>query len=302
MTVPDSKSHYSTLELTPSATDEDIRAAYRRLAKRYHPDTNPDDPKAEERFKQVAAAYKVLSDPKARLRYERATTIHPHRKRTAAETEIASDDVRIRLHLSLEEAARGGTRTVHYPKAITCPDCRGARINDQDRKCLACEGDGWQRKQVSADVTFPAGVRQGHRVTIPGAGHKKGPIALPGDLVVEVIFKEHRYFELIEADLQYKALLGLALFIEGGSLRIPTLVSPIEIAIQPHTPDGRVLRIPGRGLPAFEGEPAGDLLVRIELCLPKKLSSKERHMVEQLMKLPGFFPPADATGFVPRGD
>jgi len=295
------KSYYALLGIAPGASEEDIRTAYRRQAKRFHPDTNPDDPGAEERFKQVAEAYRILSDPKSRQLYDHAAGRSTKRK---AEPPPASptSDVRIRLHLSLEEAARGGTRTLHYPRAVVCLECRGACFNDEGGPCPACEGNGWARKQAEAQVSWPAGVRAGYSVVIAGAGHRRGRNADPGSLHVEIIYKPHRYFTLVGADLHYRILIGLDLFIEGGTLRIPTLKSPIEFALQPRVTDGRVLKFPGKGLPAFDGQAAGDLIAAVELCLPKKLSQKERNKIMELMELPGFKPPVDGTGYVPRGD
>jgi len=301
MTDPRLGGYYSTLGVSPDASNEEIKSAYRRLAKRLHPDHNRSDPLAEERFKKVAEAYQALSDPAARLRAA-GTEPPPPKKRPASESSPVAKDIRMRLHLPLEEVARGGARTLQFQRTSVCAKCRGARVTDHNLPCPFCDGRGWDKKDAEAVAIFLPGIAPGSKIRIAGMGDVGAPGRPAGDLVVEIAYKPHRYFERTGADLLYAAFIGLDLFIEGGKLKIPTLFSPVEIAIPARIPDGRVIKINGKGLPPWNGEAAGDLIVTLQLCLPKKLSSKERTMLNDLMKLPGFAPPTDGAGFVPKGD
>lgn len=295
--------HYRTLGLAPGASDEEIRAAYRRLAKKHHPDANPDDPASEELFKRVAGAYRILSDPSARRRYDRAAGVAPAARSSASKPASgAGKELLVRLFLTLEQAAAGGRRDIRFPRKIPCPQCRGLGEQAGRENCSSCNGSGIIKRQAAARVSYPAGVRGGRRLKFPGLGHQHTLDLAAGDLTVDIALKPHRCFDLAGADLRYRALIGLDLFIEGGRLRAPTLTGPVEIEVPPRIPDGRILKIPGRGLPACGSDPAGDLIVTVELCVPKRLSRKERQKLDELMTLPGFRAPRDEDGWTPKGD
>jgi len=295
-----SESPYRVLGLSPGASDEDVKSAYRKLAKQYHPDINPDDPDAEEQFKKVSDAYKTLLERRERLRNADATDSKLTRSDDPDAVGSLPNDVRIRLILTLEDLIEAGKREVQFSRAVICTVCRGATKADDGKICRACDGSGEMKKPASATIKYPAGVRQGYRFSLPGLGHKRSSTAPPGNLVIEIVYKPHPYLEVVDDDLHYRGLIGLDTFIEGGKLKVPSLEGVLEVTIPAHTPDGRILKIPGRGLPSFNGTPVGDLFVKLELCLPKKLSSKERHKIRELMELPGFRPHDDETGFVPR--
>jgi DnaJ-class molecular chaperone len=128
------------------------------------------------------------------------------------------------------------------------------------------------------------------------------PGNLSGDLIVEIVLKPDPYIEVKERDYHYRALIGLDVFIEGGKIVVPTPGGATAVEIPPRMSDGRILKIAGKGLPAFASFPTGDLYLKIELCVPKRLSRKERQILAELMALPGFRPPVDADGYIARGD
>lgn len=224
----------------------------------------------------------------------------------ASRLNIRGKDVLINIYLTLEEAYFGGRKTIRYGRKVQCLDCRG-KYNPASQKagfnltvCSACQGAGVIVRQISVEIDFPAGVRAGDNLSREGLGHWAAGGC--GDLRVNFLFKNHNYFTVQGNDLQYNGLVGLDLFIEGGSLRVPTLNGAETIVVPARFPNGWTTRLPGRGLPASKNLPRGDIIVRVDLCVPKKLSRKEHTIVNELLTLPGFRPPIDENGFIKRGD
>lgn len=297
--------HYRTLGISPDATPEDIRLAYRTLAKKYHPDTNKGDSYAEELFKRIGIAYKTLSDPESKRIYDE---LHQHRMdeyrlRNASEPRIDVNgrDVRINLFLTIEEAAKGGECQVHYPRETVCITCDGTGKSHEGGLCRSCEGRGFLKLDFNAKVAYPPGIRDGESIIMIGNGHM-GKSHKTGDLSVYIKLKPHNYLTPIGGDLHYLAYISLDQYIEGIRIKTPSLDGVIMVDIPPRCPDKEMIRIPRKGLPAYKHFTAGDLIVTVEHCLPKKLSRKERNKIKELLNLPGFNPPVDEDGFFRRGD
>lgn len=282
-----------------------MRLAYRRLAKRFHPDTNPEDPNSEELFKKVADAYRVLSNPATRFKYDRSvgvkSPVTPSPDRTTVADNTTQRDITVRLHLTLEQIYQGGHREIKIPRKLPCGDCSGSG-NDVSKvsSCPNCDGSGIVRKNVGVDITYPAGVRPGSKLKFSAFGHRLPPENSSGDLLVEITLKPNKYLDVQGDDLHYRMMIGLDLFIEGGVVSVPTPLGLTPVEIPPRMSDGRILKVAGKGLPAFQNKPAGDLFIHIDLCVPKRLSRKERSILNELMALPGFHPPVDADGFTPK--
>ena len=302
MVIP---SHYRTLGVDPQATDDEIRAAYRRLAKKYHPDANKDDPRAEENFKRISEAYRALSDPSVRSPLGKRQD--PPKPSPPAEKPFAKPrapeegrSVRMKLYLSLEEAFSGGSKEVRYPRETLCPACAG-KGQQSGVACAACEGQGILINDYAVMVDFPMGARPEEEIRIAGSGHQ-GQSRQFGDLIVIIQYKPHTYLDVKGADLHYRHYLGLEQYIEGGSIPVPTMSGIIQVKLPARFPDGGTLRLKDRGLPEREKLPAGSLLITIEHCLPVKLSQKERSVIHKLMNFPSFSPPVDSQGLIPKGD
>lgn len=297
--------HYRTLGLLPEASPEDIRNAYRTLAKKYHPDTNKGDSYAEEIFKRIGIAYNILSNPESRKIYDEAhrQRIEDDRLRQTTEPRIETNgkDVRINLFLTIEEAARGGECQVHYKRETRCVVCDGKGKSHDDRICRSCNGVGFLKLDFNTRVIYPPGVRDDESIIMIGNGHM-GQSRKTGDLSVLVKFKPHNYLTPIGGDLHYRALISLDQYIEGTRIKAPGLNGLISVTIPPRCPDKEMIRISRKGLPAYKHFSAGDFVVIVEHCLPKKLSRKERNKVKELLDLPGFNPLVDDNGFFPRGD
>ncbi len=297
---------YQTLGLEPGASAEEVKLAYRRMAKRFHPDSNPDDPGSEELFKKVADAYRILSNPASRVKYDRSAGFQPlktaqHNPEKEVHREV-NRDINVRLHLTLEQAFRGGHRELKISRKIPCTYCEGSGTDRFGNECKDCNSSGITKKLTGVEVVYSPGVRSGSKLRFGAFGHRLPPENISGDLIVEIVFKPDHFLEVKGSDLHYRALIGLDVFIEGGRIVVPTPGGATAIEIPPRMSDGRILKLAGKGLAACQNVPAGDLFIKIELCVPKRLSRKERQLLDELMALPGFRPPVNADGFIPKGD
>ncbi|NQU06227.1 MAG: DnaJ domain-containing protein, partial [Calditrichaeota bacterium] len=252
---------YLTLGVNRNASDEEIHACYRNLAKQYHPDTNHDNPDAERRFKEISAAYQLLSRKQSRRDYDRSsspeklwnskkTSGSERQKKTVrkkpaqAQTTSGNTDILIRLFLTIENAFKGGTRTVKYPRDTICLICRGSGKSNKDGSiCKPCSGKGIVRLKHSVEINYPKGVIQEQEIIIQGDGHIRNSKDQPGNLIVTIAFKKNQYFKVINNDLHYTCLIGLDRYIEGGEIRVPTVFSSTYIKLEPRFPDGGTIRV-----------------------------------------------------------
>jgi curved DNA-binding protein len=243
-----------------NADTELIRRAYRNLAHRYHPDHNPNDPEAEDRFKAINEAYQVLSDPHKRMLYNQYG--EEWRRHVQATVSIVSDSLgssswhdqvayteplsplpqvdaprprhmQVSVRITLEEAYHGAVRTFH-------------------------EGP----EQV--DVAIPPGVETGNRLYVPGAGGPGDAVTLPGDLFLQIVVLPHERFARSHTDLRLSLRVDPELPVRGGSLIVPTLAGPVYLTIPPCTHPGATFRLQGLGMPhLYLPHQRGDLYVKI---------------------------------------
>lgn len=320
------KDYYDVLGTSKAATEDDIRKAYRTLARKYHPDVNPGDKSAEERFKEINEAYEVLSDPDKRRRYDQ---LGPNWKagsdftpppgwqsanvgfdgfrdgfgtgrgssgfsdffeslfggrrgaRAGAGFRMRGGDIDAEITLTLEEAHRGGTRSVSLQVNEPCPDCGGTGSKD-GKSCPTCRGNGFIRSQRSFDVTIPAGVRDGSVIRLAGQGEPGGNGAPSGDLFLHVRIEPHRLFEIVgEDDIQVEVPVSPWEAALGAKITVPVLDGEVEMKIPAATQGGKRLRLRGQGLNRREGG-RGDEYVKVKIVIPPKLTTREKQLFEKL--------------------
>lgn len=270
---------YAILETDRSATDEELKKAYRRQAMRFHPDRNPDDPDALRRFKEVAWAYGVLSDPVKRLQYDRFGRVFTDgrsqgpfgspdevdlgevlggvfrdlfgRRRKAKKARPDPRDVRYTVTISLEECASGTTKSLEFQR----------------------ETDG-QRVTEKLKVKVPPGIDTGQKLKVPGKGF--GSHRDAGDLFVVVNVSEHPFFKRRGADVFCDVPVTFAQAVLGAELEVPTLLDPAIVRLPPSCQPGTVLTLKERGLPRVKGGGRGDLYVKVVLDLPTELSGEQK--------------------------
>jgi molecular chaperone DnaJ len=348
---------YETLGVSRSASPDEIKKAYRKLARRHHPDANPGDAAAEERFKEVQHAYDVLSDPEKRKQYDRFGSANGRGgpgpggfnfegfdvsdlgdlgdifgglfgSRGRAQQQQRGrrgNDLEVEVRLSFEDSlqgvettipveletacrecggsgARPGTAPTLCPQckgrgvvsesqglfalSQPCPRCRGNGTVIED-PCLRCKGSGRERRTKRYTVKIPAGVKDGSRIKLRGKGEAGYGGAEAGDLYVVTRVEPSKVYTRRGDDLVVDVPVTYPDAALGAQVEVPTPDGQVTVKVKPGTTDGTMLRVKGKGAPKLKGSGRGDVLARVKLTVPKKLSKKQRELLEELQKAGG---------------
>ena len=278
---------YALLGVDKSATDDELKKAYRRKALEYHPDRNPDDPDALQRFKEVAYAWSVLSDPVKRLQYDRFGRVFSDGRSQGpfgASDEIDLGEVVGSLFKDLfgrkknkKKKAGPDPRDLRYTVTITLEEC--ARGVTKDVQFLRATGEK-VKVEEKLKVKVPPGVDTGQKLKVAGKGY--GGSKGTGDLYVVVNVADHTFFKRRGADVFCDVPVSYAQALLGAELEVPTLKDPAVVRLPPGTQPGTVLTLRQRGLPRVKGGKRGDLYVKVVLDLPPEVSADQR---ERLLAL-----------------
>jgi len=320
------KDYYEILGVKRNASEQEIKQAYRRLARKHHPDVNPDDKSAEAKFKEINEAYEVLSDKENRKKYDRfgdrwqhadqftraqqqapfrdfgqggrTTSFHfggddlgslfdglfrgagPATRRAPPRR---GRDIESPVEVTLEEAYHGTSRTLSLQVEEPCTSCRGSGWI-QNLPCATCQGAGAVARRKRLEVKIPAGVRTGSRVRIAGKV-QPGYGGASGNLYLVISVKPHRSLERRGDDLYGDVPVPLTIAMLGGEVQVPTLKGKLALKIPAGTQNGRSFRLAGQGMPRLGSSARGDLLARVNIVLPTKLSPEEKELFQQLNKL-----------------
>lgn len=347
----ETKDFYKVLGLSKAASQEDVRRAYRKLARKHHPDANRDDPEAENRFKEIQQAYEVLSDPERRREYDEGPQTffggaNPNARSRPAGGGYADfsdlfgnfgdifgssatgnpapqkgEDVTANVNLKFRDALYGVTTRIGVPVEEGCTDCRGTgaaagtapricpecggrgvRSRDQgffalsescsrcggrgtvvERPCATCAGNGRVRRSRQVTVKIPAGAKDGTRVRVPGrgsAGEKGGP---KGDLYVLTRIPDHPVFKRRGDDFTVEVPVSIVEAALGAEIEVPKPEGgTVKLRLPAGTQDGRQLKVRGAGAPKIRGTDRGDLVVKVKVAVPEKLSRREKEILEAL--------------------
>ncbi len=319
------KDYYATLGVSKAATEKEIKQAFRKLARKLHPDVNPGDKQAETRFKEINEAYEVLGDPAKRKKYDELGA--NWRLYEQAEAQGGPNPFAGQWSVNMGGGGGGrGFRTMTQDEMADLfgdanpfsdffttffggePDAgRGARGRARQRtgrdveheieltldeayqgtmRRLSLKHDGHAR---TVDVRIPAGVGDGSRVRVAGEGEHGVGGASSGDLYLRVRLAPHPEFERKGRDLYVKVPVAVPTAVLGGEAEVRTLAGkPVRLRIPPLTQNGQVFRLKGYGMPRV-GHPddKGDLYARVEARLPTELSAEEREHYEALAKAAG---------------
>jgi len=298
--IMDYKDYYKILGVERKASDDDIRKAYRKLAKQYHPDYNPNNKQAEDRFKEINEAYEVLSDSKKRSHYDRLGADYSNWQRRGNPGDFNWDQyggfpggTRVNMD-DLNEMFGGGGFSDFFQ---TIFGMGGSRTASQSRSRAQMQGYQ-QELEISLEeaykgttrvlqtegkekqVRIPAGVRTGSKVRVAGAG----PNGLDLYLIVDV--QDEKNFERRGNDLHTTATVSVFTAILGGEADVQTLDGKIKLNVPAGTQPEQVFRLAGRGMPHVKNTTEkGDLFVRLKIQIPKYLSPKQRELLDEASRL-----------------
>lgn len=302
------KDYYKILEVDKHADEKEIKQAYRRLARKYHPDVNPNNRAAQERFKEINEAYQVLSDPDKRRKYDalgsnwqayeqyqRAGGQGPfqwgsggaqYRTVTPEEFENILGGLGEDLggFSDFFRTFFGGGFESARPRAR-----RGQDIEQVIELTLEEAYRGttrlFQKGNRRLEIKIPAGVKTGSKIRYAGEGAPSAS-GLPGDLYVRVQVAPHPLFERDGDDLRCEIPVDLYTALLGGEVTVPTLKGQLALKIPPETQSGRTFRLAGQGMPKLnEPNAFGDLYAQVRVVLPERLTSAERALFQQLAQM-----------------
>ncbi len=368
--MAEKRDYYEVLGVAKTATADEIKSAYRKLAMKYHPDRNPGDKAAEEKFKEAAEAYDVLHDAEKRQRYDQFGHAgfgqgaggfggfgaggmsmddifsmfgdvfggrggggfggfedlfgggRRQQRKADPNAPRAGDDMTFRLEIDFDEAIFGSERTIDITLPAQCPDCHGTggangakRVTCKtcggqgvviggsgffqvrqtcptcggegstiDKPCRKCRGTGHISAPQHISLKIPAGVDSGSRLRLSGKGGgglRGGP---NGDLYVQLSVRESDLFVREGTNLYVDVPVSPVLAALGGEVEVPTPEGAATIKIPAGTPNGKLFRLRGKGVPSLRGGMKGDLTVRIEIEVPVNLDKKQRDALEAFQK------------------
>jgi curved DNA-binding protein len=289
----DYKDYYKTLGVERNASEEEIRKAYRKLAKQYHPDYNPNDKKAEEKFKEINEAYEVLSDSKKRSHYDRLGSDYSQWQRRGAPGNFNWDSyggTRVNMDDLNDLFGGGGGGFSDFFQTIFGMGGRQASRTpmqgyQQDLEITLEEAYKGTTRLLDADgkkkqVRIPAGVRSGSKVRVAGAG----PNGMDLYLIVDV--QEDQRFDRRGNDLHTTAIVNVFTAILGGDADVETFDGKIKLNIPAGTQPEQVFRLAGRGMPHLKNPATrGDMYIRVKVQVPKYLNAKQRELLEEVSKI-----------------
>jgi DnaJ-class molecular chaperone len=288
--VTSKRDYYEILGVPRTATEKDLKAAYRRLARKYHPDVNPGDKGAEASFKEVSEAFGVLSDAEKRAKYDRGgheafgAGFDPSRGVRIDFEDLGLSDLSDLFDLFGWGGAaargrgrrRGGRGTdVQLEMALSFADAIHGTTMDLRLPHL----------RESTKVRIPPGIEDGGRIRIRGKGapsHGDGP---PGDAYVNVRVEPHPLFRREGSDLVVDVPVGIATATLGGEVEVPTLDGRATIRLPAGTRSGQKFRLKGRGVPSRAGHPAGHLNAVVQIVTPKSIDARSRELLEEFARL-----------------
>ncbi len=366
--MADKRDYYEVLGVAKTASADEIKSAYRKLAMKYHPDRNPGDESAKAKFQEASEAYEVLSNPEKRQRYDQfghqGVEFGPGgfdfsrdfshaqdvdlsdilnsvfggamggggfdfggmfgggRRRADPEAPQRGADMSMELEVDFEEALFGSERTIELTlpeqchtcggtgaargaKRVKCPTCggRGAVVRGNgffqvrqtcpkcggegsiiERPCPDCNGSGQTRAIRKVSLKIPRGVDTGSRLRLSGKGGGGLRGGEPGDLYVIVRVRDSDIFSREGLDLAVDVPLSPVTAAVGGSVDVPTPDGIATLKIPSGTPNGKLFRMRGKGMPSLRGMASGDLVVRVVFEVPQRLTARQRGLLDELDK------------------
>jgi DnaJ-class molecular chaperone len=294
------KDYYSVLGVSRQAGGDEIKKAYRKLALKFHPDKNPGDKAAEDKFKEATEAYDVLSDPKKKQMYDQfghtggpqqqggpnpfrggfegfAGGFDPRQDAFGdffgeffgqdtqpgrRSREARGADLRYTLTINLEEAATGTEKRINFVRQR-----------------------GGKEDSAKLSITVPAGVKSGQRLKLRNEGDGPPGPGKPGDLYVIIGFQDHALFKRKDNDVLMELPVSFVDALVGTKVEVPTLTGKASLGIPAGTHPGQIFRLKGKGFPDIGGYAPGDMLIKIIVDVPNNVSEEDKQQLEKLRKI-----------------
>ncbi len=369
------RDYYEVLGVGKNASEDELKKAYRKLAIKYHPDKNPGDKEAEEKFKEAAEAYDVLRDKDKRAPYHQFGHAGGDSQSGVGGGGMNMDDIfsmlgdifggrgfggfsgfggfggsrsgsgrrvnrggnlRVKIKMTLEEINTGVDKKIKVKKYVpcqschgsgakagsektTCPNCGGSGVviqvqrtilgNMQTQtvcpncagegtiikdKCPNCHGEGIVQSEEVIEINIPAGVQDGMQISFSGKGNAGARNGVNGDLIVQIEELKHDVFERDGNNLCMQSYITFSQAVQGTSLEVPTLDGKVKFKIEQGMQSGKVYRLKGKGLPDVNGYGRGDMLVRVDVWIPKSFTKDEKKILDELDTHPNFTPKPSA--------
>jgi len=347
------KDYYKILGVSPDASEDEIKKAYRRLAHQYHPDKGGD----ERKFKEISEAYQVLSDRNRRAQYDRFGTTADQQGGfgfsgfdfdfgnftqsdafggfgslfedffgvKSQKKQQRGADISVDATITLEEAAAGVQKKISLHTDIVCPVCAGrgapagtlqdtckicqgtGQVRVERRtflgsfsqihvceechgtgksfkvKCQTCKGEARVKDTIDVNLKIPPGIKDGEMVQLDGAGEAGRHGVRPGNLYVRVHVAKHEFFQRKDDDILYELPILYSEAVSGAIKEVPTIEEKIKIEVPAGSESGSLIRLSGKGIPHLHGG-KGDMYVRLKVRTPKRLTPKQKKLIEELRK------------------
>jgi curved DNA-binding protein len=304
----DYKDYYKTLGVDRNAEAKEIKKAYRKLARQYHPDVNPGDKAAEERFKEINEAYEVLSDSDKRRKYDQLGSSWQQWQRTGRDpsgfdwsqwfsgAQPGGVRVEYRDLGDLGDLFGSGGFSDFFQSifgGMGATQARPRRGQDYTQPVEITLEEAFQgttrmiqKDERRLEVKIPSGVRTGSKVRVAGEGAPGIAGGAGGDLYLDVTVLPHSVFEREGDDLRCEVPVNLYTAVLGGEINVPTLSGGVMLKIPPETQGGRTFRLRGKGMPNLHNpKKHGDLYARLRIQVPQKLSQQEKELFRELASL-----------------
>lgn len=365
------RDYYEVLEVSKNATPEEIKKAYRKKAIQYHPDKNPGDKESEEKFKEAAEAYEVLSNTEKKQRYDQFGHAGMGGSGGFSGGSMSMDDIfsmfgdvfgdafggfggfggfsgfggnrggrsrrvnrgsdlRVKVKLTLKEISTGVEKKIKVKKYVACQHCSGSGAKDGSsfstcstchgsghvtriantllgqmqttstcptcqgegqtiiNKCTHCNGEGVIRDEEVISIRIPAGVGEGMQLNVSGKGNTGRRGGVNGDLLIVIEEEDHPELIRDNTNLIYNLFLSFPSITLGTTAEIPTIEGKVKVKIDSGTQPEKILRLRGKGLPDVNGYGRGDLLVKVHVWIPQKLTAEEKKILEKLQESQNF--------------
>ena len=307
------RDYYEVLGVGRSATEKEIRQAYRKLARKHHPDVNPNDKSAEATFKEIGRAYEVLSDKDKRAKYDRWGADWEQREQAEAAARQAGYDPGAFQNANGYEFRTGGFGNPGgggfediLEQILGGVGGRGAWRGRTQARSMPGEDmehpiqvtlaeaysgttrllqiDGTERRRI--EVKIPPGVKEGSRIRMAGEGAPGVGGGPKGDLYLVVSIAPDSQFERKDDDLYVEVPVPLAILVLGGEVHVPTPAGKrLALRIPPETQNGKLFRLGGQGMPHLQSSGKGNLFAKVRVVLPTDLSPREKELFEELARL-----------------